>query len=152
KYNPARTWTPQNAVGIGGIYLCVYGMEGPGGYQLVGRTVPVWRPPGGPSRDPQPWLLRQFDRLRFRPVSVAELAAARADIKAGRADLEVAPATFSVREAAALASANRAEIDVLQTRRRAAFAAERERWAAGPAHNHPSAPSEDRHGQNGLPA
>ena len=152
KYNPARTWTPQNAVGIGGIYLCVYGMEGPGGYQLVGRTVPVWRPPGGPSRDPQPWLLRQFDRLRFRPVSVAELAAARADIKAGRADLEVAPATFSVREAAALASANRAEIDVLQTRRRAAFTAERERWAAGPAHNHPSAPSEDRHGQNGLPA
>ncbi|HEV7792405.1 MAG TPA: 5-oxoprolinase/urea amidolyase family protein [Pseudonocardia sp.] len=151
KYNPARTWTPQNAVGIGGIYLCVYGMEGPGGYQLVGRTVPVWRPPGGPSRDPQPWLLRQFDRLRFRPVSVAELAAARADIKAGRADLEVAPATFSVREAAALASANRAEIDVLQTRRRAAFAAERERWAAGPAHNHPSA-SEHRHGQNGLPA
>jgi urea carboxylase len=152
KYNPARTWTPQNAVGIGGIYLCVYGMEGPGGYQLVGRTVPVWRPPGGPSRDPQPWLLRQFDRLRFRPVSVAELAAARADIKAGRADLEVAPATFSVREAAALASANRAEIDTLQTRRRAAFAAERERWAAGPVHNHPSAPSEHRHGQNGLPA
>src|SRR5213078_2874799 len=42
KYNPARTWTPENAVGIGGIYLCVYGMEGPGGYQLVGRTVPVW--------------------------------------------------------------------------------------------------------------
>jgi len=29
KYNPARTWTPENAVGIGGAYLCVYGMEGP---------------------------------------------------------------------------------------------------------------------------
>ncbi|MEY4547030.1 MAG: hypothetical protein RL685_3225, partial [Pseudomonadota bacterium] len=28
KYNPARTWTPENAVGIGGAYLCVYGMEG----------------------------------------------------------------------------------------------------------------------------
>ena len=42
KYNPARTWTPENAVGIGGAYLCVYGMEGPGGYQFVGRTVPVW--------------------------------------------------------------------------------------------------------------
>ena len=36
KYNPARTWTPENAVGIGGAYLCVYGMEGPGGYQFVG--------------------------------------------------------------------------------------------------------------------
>ena len=40
KYNPARTWTPENAVGIGGAYLCIYGMEGPGGYQFVGRTVP----------------------------------------------------------------------------------------------------------------
>ena len=29
KYNPARTWTPENAVGIGGAYMCVYGMEGP---------------------------------------------------------------------------------------------------------------------------
>jgi urea carboxylase len=130
KYNPARTWTPQNAVGIGGIYLCVYGMEGPGGYQLVGRTVPVWRTPGGPADDPQPWLLRQFDRLRFRPVSVPELARARADIKAGRADLEVAAATFSVREAAELAARHRAEINEVQARRRAAFNAERERWAS----------------------
>ena len=135
KYNPARTWTPQNAVGIGGIYLCVYGMEGPGGYQLVGRTVPVWRLGGSAGadgvRDPRPWLLRQFDRLQFRPVSVEELATARADIKAGRADLEVAPATFSVREAAEIAAANGPEIDALQTCRRAAFTAERERWTAG---------------------
>ncbi|HEY0278894.1 MAG TPA: 5-oxoprolinase/urea amidolyase family protein, partial [Solirubrobacterales bacterium] len=42
KYNPARTWTPENAVGIGGAYLCIYGMEGPGGYQFVGRTTQVW--------------------------------------------------------------------------------------------------------------
>ena len=42
KYNPARTWTPENAVGIGGAYLCVYGMEGPGGYQFVGRTLQMW--------------------------------------------------------------------------------------------------------------
>ncbi len=42
KYNPARIWTPENAVGIGGAYLCVYGMEGPGGYQLFGRTIQMW--------------------------------------------------------------------------------------------------------------
>ena len=35
KYNPARTWTAENSVGIGGAYMCVYGMEGPGGYQFV---------------------------------------------------------------------------------------------------------------------
>src|SRR4030095_7769450 len=83
KYNPARTWTPENAVGIGGAYLCVYGMEGPGGYQLVGRTVPVWRLGGGP-----PWLLRHFDLLRFPPVSPAQLLDLRADIAAGRRELE----------------------------------------------------------------
>lgn len=51
KYNPARTWTPENAVGIGGAYLCIYGMEGPGGYQFVGRTTQVWnhRHPGHAS-------------------------------------------------------------------------------------------------------
>jgi urea carboxylase len=125
KYNPARTWTPQNAVGIGGIYLCVYGMEGPGGYQLVGRTVPVWRL--GES-DEQPWLLRQFDRLRFRPVSTAELSDLRADIKAGRADLETRPATFSMAEVRALEAEAADEIRVVRARRRAAFDAERERW------------------------
>jgi hypothetical protein len=106
-------------------------MSGPGGYQLVGRTVPVWRAPGGPRRDPRPWLLRQFDRLRFRPVSVDELAALRADITAGRADLCATPATFSVREAIHLEAAHADEIAEVRERRRVAFAAERDRWAAG---------------------
>ena len=35
KYNPARTVTPEGAVGIGGSYMCIYPMESPGGYQLV---------------------------------------------------------------------------------------------------------------------
>ena len=127
KYNPARTWTPQNAVGIGGIYLCVYGMEGPGGYQLVGRTVPVWRLSAG---DPAPWLLRQFDILRFHPVSVPELQRQRAEIAAGRQDLSMRPTTFSVREVTELTERHRDEIDGLRSRRRAAFDAERARWSA----------------------
>ena len=76
KYNPARTWTPENVVGIGGAYLCVYGMEGPGGYQLFGRTCQMWNTyrvtdafePG------KPWLLRFFDQIRFYPVSGEELS------------------------------------------------------------------------------
>jgi len=131
KYNPARTWTPQNAVGIGGIYLCIYGMEGPGGYQLVGRTVPVWRLlADDPGRDPQPWLLRQFDRIRFRPVGAEELGDHRADIKAGRADLVTRPASFSVSEVTALEQAAADEIAALRAHRRAAFDAERQRWVS----------------------
>jgi urea carboxylase len=108
------------------VYLCVYGMEGPGGYQLVGRTVPVWRQVPG-SAEP-PWLLRPFDRLRFRPVSVARLAELRADIKSGRLDLETAPATFTLSEVEELESAHAHEIDRFRARRQAAFDAERARW------------------------
>jgi len=127
KYDPARTWTPQNAVGIGGVYLCVYGMEGPGGYQLVGRTVPVWRHlPGSAER---PWLLRPFDRLRFRPVSAEELDELRAAISCGAKELDTTAATFSLAEVDALEAAHKAEIATFRTRRRAAFDAERERWA-----------------------
>jgi urea carboxylase len=126
KYDPARTWTPQNAVGIGGVYLCIYGMEGPGGYQLVGRTVPVWR--HLPDVAEKPWLLRPFDRLRFVPVSADELARLRAEVHAGAA-LETKPATFSLAEVAALAAEHEQEIDTFRTRRHAAFTAERERWA-----------------------
>jgi urea carboxylase len=104
-------------------------MEGPGGYQLVGRTVPVWRHAAG-SND-KPWLLRQFDRLRFRPVSDEELAELRADVKAGRRDLETAPATFGLAEVAELEAAHAADIATFRTRRQGAFEAERERWATG---------------------
>ena len=93
KYNPARTWTPENAVGIGGAYLCVYGMEGPGGYQFVGRTVQVWsrwHTPRGfePNR---PWLLRHFDQLQFFPVTEEELLDRRADIEHGRGGVDIEP-------------------------------------------------------------
>lgn len=63
KYNPARPWTPENAVGIGGAYLCVYGMEGPGGYQFVGRTIQMWNPLKETEyfKHGKPWLLDFFD-------------------------------------------------------------------------------------------
>jgi urea carboxylase len=121
KYDPPRTWTPANAVGIGGAYLCVYGMEGPGGYQLVGRTVPVWRLGSEP-----PWLLRHFDLLRFRPVSPDELLALRADLSAGRLDLGTRPTTL--RLADLLPPAGEAAKE-FTARRQAAFAQERDRWA-----------------------
>ena len=126
KYDPPRTWTPQNAVGIGGVYLCVYGMEGPGGYQLVGRTVPIWRLAGG---DELPWLLRPFDRLKFVPVSVDELAVLRREVAAGERDLVTRPATFSLAEVHELTATHAAEIETFTQRRKAGFAAERERWA-----------------------
>ncbi|GAL10231.1 urea carboxylase [Vibrio astriarenae] len=73
KYNPARTWTPENAVGIGGAYMCVYGMEGPGGYQFVGRTLQMWNRYRQTEAFSKPWLLRFFDQIKFYEVSAEEL-------------------------------------------------------------------------------
>jgi urea carboxylase len=132
KYNPARPWTPQNAVGIGGAYMCVYGMEGPGGYQLFGRTIQMWntyrQPP--PFEPGHPWLLRHFDQIRFIEVSESELLEAREAFPHGKYPLRIEAQEFSLPAYRAFCAANQAGIDAFQTTQRAAFAAEREDWAA----------------------
>jgi urea carboxylase len=132
KYNPARTWTAENSVGIGGAYLCVYGMEGPGGYQLVGRTTQVWSPwrQRGPYQAGSPWLLRFFDRIRWYPVSAGELRELRADMAAGRLDLKIEEGEFSLAEYRRFLAVNADSIERFRTRQAAAFAAERAAWEA----------------------
>jgi urea carboxylase len=130
KYNPARTWTPENAVGIGGAYMCIYGMEGPGGYQFVGRTIQVWNtwrttPYFG---DGTPWLLRFFDRIRFFPVSARELAEARDAFPHGAYDIRVEDGTFDLAAQRRFEADNADSIAAFQTHRQAAFDEERRRW------------------------
>ena len=130
KYNPARTWTPENAVGIGGAYLCVYGMEGPGGYQFIGRTCQMWNrhreteefAPG------KPWLLRFFDQIQFYPVSNAELTRFRDDFIQGKAHLRIDHETFRLRDYHKFTAKNRAAIETFKARQQSAFEAERRRW------------------------
>ena len=132
KYNPARTWTPQNAVGIGGAYLCIYGMEGPGGYQFVGRTVQVWNThrQRGPFTEGKPWLLRFFDRIRWYPVDTAELGELRAEMGAGRFVPKTADGEFRYADYRRFLDANAEGIAVFKTRQAEAFAAERAAWEA----------------------
>jgi urea carboxylase len=132
KYNPARPWTPQNAVGIGGAYMCIYGMEGPGGYQLFGRTIQVWNthretPPFAPGH---PWLLRHFDQIRFFEVSTEELALAREQFLHGKYEIRIEETEFSLGAYKAFCVENADSIAAFQHVQRAAFAAERADWAA----------------------
>jgi urea carboxylase len=129
KYNPARTWTPENAVGIGGAYLCIYGMEGPGGYQFVGRTTQIWRR-HMVEEGQQPWLLRFFDRIRWYPVSAEELLDMRADVAAGRLELDADEGEFSLAEYRRFLADNAASIDRFRARQSSAFTAERAAWEA----------------------
>ncbi len=132
KYNPARTWTPENAVGIGGAYLCIYGMEGPGGYQLFGRTIQMWNA----WRETEvftkghPWLLRFFDRVRFHEVSEAELIAAREAFPHGRYPIRIEETEFSYADYAASLGANAEGIKAFKARQQAAFEVERADWKA----------------------
>ena len=132
KYNPARTWTPENAVGIGGAYMCVYGMEGPGGYQFVGRTVQMWnRYRSTPSFAPgHPWLLRFFDQIRFYEVDEAELLQLRSDFVHGRFNVRIEHSTFRLADYQAFLHDQAPDIAQFRERQRAAFIGERERWAA----------------------
>ncbi len=132
KYNPARTWTPQNAVGIGGAYMCIYGMEGPGGYQFVGRTVQVWNT-YHVTKDfaaGHPWLLRFFDQVRFYPVSAAELLQLREDFLTGKFQLRVEETTFRLKEYQAFLAQDAEAIAAFRLKQRAAFGEERDRWKA----------------------
>jgi urea carboxylase len=130
KYNPARTWTPPNVVGIGGAYLCIYGMEGPGGYQLFGRTLQVWNTwqQTQAFTEGKPWLLRFFDQIRFFPVSHAELTEWRRDFPLGRRDVRIETETFSLAAYRHFLHSNAPAIEQFQNRRQQAFEIEREAW------------------------
>ncbi|WP_066723871.1 urea carboxylase [Sphingomonas pituitosa] len=130
KYNPARTWTPPNVVGIGGAYMCIYGMEGPGGYQLFGRTIQVWNTyrQTGAFAEGKPWLLRFFDQIRFFPVSHEELTEWRRDFPLGRREIKIEETEFRLADYREFLAENARSIAAFEKQRNAAFAAERADW------------------------
>ncbi len=132
KYNPARTWTPPNVVGIGGAYMCIYGMEGPGGYQLFGRTLQVWNTyrQTGSFADGKPWLLRFFDQIRFFPVTAEELTEWRRDFPTGRKAIRIEESAFRLADYRAFLAENADSIAAFASTREAAFNAERSAWEA----------------------
>jgi len=130
KYNPARTWTPENAVGIGGAYMCVYGMEGPGGYQFVGRTVQMWNRHKTTTDFSKPWLLRFFDQIRFYPVSQDELLKLREDFVAGKFQLKIEATRFRLKDYRRFLSQNADSIAAFKQTQQSSFEAERDRWKA----------------------
>ncbi len=128
KYNPARTWTAENSVGIGGSYLCVYGMEGPGGYQFVGRTLQMWNRYRQTQEFTQPWLLRFFDQIKFFEVSHDELLQIRRDFPKGMYPLKIEESAFSLKQYNDYLTANKLAIEDFTQQRQTAFDAELKRW------------------------
>ena len=124
KYNPARTYTPEGAVGIGGAFMCIYGMDSPGGYQLLGRTVPIWNSftRAGPFEKNKPWLLRNFDQVRYFEVTEDELEQMRTDFKNGRLEIKIETEVLDVAEYEKMVESMKDEIAAMQAKQLIAMA------------------------------
>ncbi|ACE84148.1 urea carboxylase [Cellvibrio japonicus] len=132
KYNPARTYTAEGTVGIGGVYMCIYGMDSPGGYQLVGRTLPIWNKflKNPVFTNGEPWLLKFFDRVRYYEVSEEELTAQREAFREGRLSLKIEEAYFSLAEHEQFLHDNAASIAEFKAKQQQAFTREVALWQA----------------------
>jgi inhibitor of KinA len=74
-----RTKTPAGSVGIGGTQCCIYSVESPGGFWVLGHTpVRLYDPDAA-----EPILLGPGDRLRFRSIDGDEYAHIAARVAQG---------------------------------------------------------------------
>jgi urea carboxylase len=151
KYNPARTWTAENSVGIGGSYLCVYGMEGPGGYQFVGRTLQMWNRYRQTTEFKQPWLLNFFDQIRFYEVSADELKTIRKNFPQGRYPIKIEESHFSLSEYLTFVEHNQTSIQQFTQQREQAFDEELARWHANGQFNYEQPDLVEEQGETEFP-
>ncbi|KAK9474873.1 uncharacterized protein V1510DRAFT_428218 [Dipodascopsis tothii] len=117
KYNPSRTFTPNGTVGIGGMYMCIYTMDSPGGYQLVGRTIPIWDKLTLGQQE-NPWLLDIYDQVEYYPVTEAELDHFTAECKNGRFQIEIKDSVFDYGEYSAWLKENEASLAAFAAKQR----------------------------------
>lgn len=75
-----RVKVPAGSVGIGGRQCCIYPVESPGGFWILGRTPLLLYDP----KRPDPILLRPGDEVRFRAIDRAEFDTIAAEAAAGR--------------------------------------------------------------------
>lgn len=132
KYNPARTYTAEGTVGIGGVYMCIYGMDSPGGYQLVGRTLPIWNKflKNSAFENNEPWLLKFFDRVRYYEVTEEQLTEQREAFRQGRLAIRIEEETFNLAVYEAFLAENADSIAAFKTRQQHAFEKEVALWQA----------------------
>ncbi|KAL6702391.1 hypothetical protein ACN47E_002342 [Coniothyrium glycines] len=119
KMNPSRVFTPEGTVGWAGSCMSIYPVDSPGGYQMIGRTVPCWdyysyKP--GFAQDGKPWIFRDFDILTFYQVSEQELDDLLGRFRAGKYDWEYEEVEFDMKEHNDLLEQTREEVALIQER------------------------------------
>lgn len=100
KANPSRVFTPEGTVSWGGSCMSIYPVDSPGGYQMTGRTIPIfdalgWKSGFSPSR---PYLFQDFDLITYYRVSEEELDVMLANFRSGRYKFEWEDIEFDMAE------------------------------------------------------
>ncbi|SNR75631.1 Allophanate hydrolase subunit 1 [Haloechinothrix alba] len=99
KYNPARSWTPEGAVALGGPCLVIHPIESAGSYELLGRTLPISELiRRSRSHRVDPILIYPCDRISFFRISEAELIELRRQVFEGTYDYQIEPGEYAVAE------------------------------------------------------
>lgn len=100
KYNPTRLTTPAGALGHGGSCFAIYPVSCPGGYALLGRTLPCWSTFGDKPgfSTTQPYLFENFDTIQFEKVDQATYDRALREFDAGTYKWKVKETVFDVAE------------------------------------------------------
>jgi urea carboxylase len=100
KTNPSRVFTPEGTFGWGGSCASIYPVDSPGGYMMLGRTIPCFDYLGykaGFSID-RPWLFQDFDLLTFYQCSEEELNVQLGLFRAGKFEFKWEDVEFDMAE------------------------------------------------------
>ncbi|MEY9865478.1 urea carboxylase [Peribacillus sp. B2I2] len=82
KYNSPRTETPERGIGIGGAFNVIYPVNGPGSYQLIGRSaIPLVDKIN--HLEETSFLARPGDIWKYRPVNESEYNKIESNVRAG---------------------------------------------------------------------
>ncbi len=123
KYNPTRPFTPEGAVGIAGPCLAIYPVPSPGGYQLIGRTIPIYDPQQrNPAFAANPILMKPGDRVTFTRCTDDELVALREQVSDGSYRYQIEEGVLEVGEYIAHLETIRPETEAFRRRQQEAAA------------------------------
>lgn len=121
KYNPARTSTPQGAIGSGSVSQSIYSVESPGGYMIWGMTLPNWYWDTFCRIHENPWPLENFDQVIYYEVDEDELNELNTKFLTKRLNYESEIKNFDFAEYTSFLKSIEKENEELQNRKRKAF-------------------------------
>lgn len=121
KYNPARTSTPQGAIGSGSVSQSIYSVESPGGYMIWGMTLPNWYWDTFSRIHKTPWPLENFDQVIYYEVDEATLKKLNTDFLTKRITYEPEETEFDFSEYSKFLKSIEKETKELQEKKKKAF-------------------------------